>query len=395
MINYLRRTWATVNLNNLDYNIREIQHMLKPGCEIMGVVKADAYGHGDAMIAKRMIKNGVNWFGVSNIEEALSLRGKGIHKDILIFGDTPCKLAKVLAAQHITQTVYSPDYARELSRASQEQGVVVDVHIKVDTGMGRIGYLCYDDIPSAADAVEATVLLPSLNATGIFTHFSCADEISQSAKDYTIMQYDRFIKLCDLLQERGITFRHRHCCNSGGVVCHPEMQMDMVRPGIILYGHSPSAEIADRLHFKPLMELKSVVSQVKEVDEGRSISYGRIYTTDGPRTLATVCIGYADGYTRSLSGRANMVINGSLVRVVGRVCMDQLVIDVTDLDVKPGDVATVFGSDGQNTVTVEELAELTGSLNYEVICLVGKRVPRVYLEDGSEVAVVDYVRQGL
>ncbi len=395
MINYLRRTWATVNLNNLDYNIREIQRMVKPGCEIMGVVKADAYGHGDAMVAKRLVANGINWFGVSNIEEALSLREKGINKDILIFGDTPYSLAKVLAAQHITQTVYSAEYARQLSQAAQEQGVVVDVHIKVDTGMGRIGFLCYDDIPAAADAVEAAVLLPSLNATGIFTHFSCADEVSQSSKDYTHLQYDRFIKVCDLLKARGITFRHRHCCNSGGVVCYPEMHLDMVRPGIILYGHTPSAEIADRIHFKPLMELKSVVSLVKEVDESRSISYGRIYTTPKARTLATVCLGYADGYTRSLSGRANMVVNGSLARVVGRVCMDQVVLDVTGIDVKPGDVVTVFGSDGQNTVTVEELAELTGSFNYEMICLVGRRVPRVYLEDGSEIAVVDYIRQRL
>ncbi|SDM94448.1 alanine racemase [Acetanaerobacterium elongatum] len=395
MINYLRRTWATVNLNNLDYNIREIQRMVKPGCEIMGVVKADAYGHGDAMVAKRLVANGINWFGVSNIEEALSLREKGIDKDILIFGDTPYSLARVLAAQHITQTVYSAEYARQLSQAAQEQGVVVDVHIKVDTGMGRIGFLCYDDIPAAADAVEAAVLLPSLNATGIFTHFSCADEVSQSSKDYTRLQYDRFIKVCDLLKARGITFRHRHCCNSGGLVCYPEMHLDMVRPGIILYGHTPSAEIADRIHFKPLMELKSVVSLVKEVDESRSISYGRIYTTPKARTLATVCLGYADGYTRSLSGRANMVVNGSLARVVGRVCMDQVVLDVTGIDVKPGDVVTVFGSDGQNTVTVEELAELTGSFNYEMICLVGRRVPRVYLEDGNEIAVVDYIRQRL
>ncbi len=395
MINYLRRTWATVNLNHLDYNIREIKRMVSPGCEVMGVVKADAYGHGDAMVAKRLIENGVNWFGVSNIEEALALRSKGVDKDILIFGDTPSNFAKVLAAQHITQTVYSPAYALQLSRAAQEQGVTVDVHIKVDTGMGRIGFLCYDDASAAADAVEAAVLLEGLNATGIFTHFPCADEVSQSAQDYTKMQFDRFMKICALLKERGITFRHRHCCNSAGLVCYPEMHLDMVRPGIILYGLTPSNEIADRIHFKPVMELKSVVSLVKEVDAGRSISYGRIYTTPAPRTLATVCIGYADGYTRSLSGVARMAVNGSYAPVVGRVCMDQLMLDVTGIDVKSGDVVTVFGSDCSCAVPVEEMAALSGSINYEAICLIGKRVPRVYLEDGNEVAVTDYIRQGL
>ena len=394
-MNYLKRSWATVNLNNLDYNIGEIKKLVAPDCAIMGVVKADAYGHGDAMIANRLVANGVNWFGVSNIEEALSLRNKGIDKDILIFGDTPCSFAAILANKNITQTVYSPEYARALNYAAQKLGVTVKVHIKLDTGMGRIGFVCYDNISAVVEDVAMAADLPCLNATGIFTHFSVADEAGEQSKLYTQMQFDRFMSVCDTLKLQGVTFKYRHCCNSAGVLCYPEMHLDMVRPGIILYGLSPSIDVADRVHLKPVMELKSVVSLVKEIDDGCSVSYGRTYTAHGSRKIAAVCIGYADGYTRTLSGKARMIVGGQYAYVAGKVCMDQLMLDVTGIDVKSGDVVTVFGKSGSSSISVDELALLSGSINYEMVCLIGRRVPRVYLDNDKEVAVVDYVRQGV
>lgn len=389
---FLRRSWAAVNLDLLDHNIQAIRRRIPQTCDLMGVVKADAYGHGDVMVAKRLVQNGAAWLGVSNIDEAMALRRKGIGQEtgILIFGDTPVCYATELAQYGITQTVYSTAYAHALSNEAARIGALVDVHCKVDTGMGRIGFVCGDGQLTTAEELTAVTALPALNATGIFTHFSCADDPDPDAVEYTHAQFARFMHLCDTLAARGITFRHRHCCNSGGLLNYPEMHLDMVRAGIILYGLAPSPSLVGEGGFVPVLELKTVISQVKTVPAGSFISYGRTYQTPSPRTLAAVCIGYADGYLRTFSGRANMLVHGQLAPVVGRVCMDQLMLDITDIpDAKAGDVVTVFGAKG---ITADDLAALGDSIGYELVCLISRRVPHVYLQNGEEIAVADYIR---
>lgn len=389
---YLRRSWAAVNLNALDHNVAEIRRRIPASCALMGVVKADAYGHGDIMTARRLVQNGAAWLGVSNIDEAMVLRRKGIGQEtgILIFGDTPVHYASELARFGITQTVYSPDYATALSREAVRLGVMVDVHLKVDTGMARIGFVCLGDRLETADEVAAAAVLPGLNATGIFTHFSCADDPDPEAVAYTKVQLARFTALCDTLSARGIPFRWRHCCNSAGILNYPEAHLDMVRAGIILYGLAPSSSLRGVGNFIPILDLKTVISQVKTVPAGQDISYGRIFRTDSARTIASVCIGYADGYLRGFSSRAKMIVHGHLAPVVGRVCMDQLMLDVTDIpDVKPGDTVTVFGAEG---VTADDLASLVDTVGYELVCLISRRVPHVYLENGEEIAIADYIR---
>lgn len=389
---YLRRSWAAVNLNALDHNVAEIRRRIPTSCALMGVVKADAYGHGDIMIARRLVQNGAAWLGVSNIDEAMVLRRKGIGQEtgILIFGDTPVHYVPELAHWGITQTVYSPDYAAALSREAVRQGVTVDVHLKVDTGMARIGFVCLGQRLDTPDEVYTAATLPGLVASGIFTHFSCADDPDPEAVAYTKAQLARFTALCQTLTARGVRFRWRHCCNSAGILSYPEAHLDMVRAGIILYGLAPSPSLRGEGVFIPILELKTVISQVKTVPSGQDISYGRIFRTDGQRTIASVCIGYADGYLRGFSGKARMLINGIPVPVVGRVCMDQLMLDVTDIpDVKPGDAVTVFGP---CIVTADDLAPLVDTVGYELVCLISRRVPHVYIENGAEIAVADYIR---
>lgn len=390
MVNYLKRAWATVNLDHLAHNLALIRARLRPGCQIMGVVKADAYGHGDRYIAQTMQRLGVTWFGVSGLNEAISLRESGITGEILIFGSTPPAYAAVLSERGITQTVFSPDYAAALSAAAVAAGVSLKVHIKLDTGMTRLGFNGYD-AAVAADQVAAACALPGLRAEGIFTHFACSDEAAPEAQAFTRAQFAAFEAVCALLEKRGISFAIRHCCNSGGVIAYPEMQLDLVRPGIISYGLRPSGEC--RLPgLLPLMELKATVTMVKEVARGRSVSYGRIYTAGQPMRVATVSFGYADGYPRLLSNKGRMIVRGRYAPVVGRVCMDQLMLDVTGIpDAAAGDTVTIVGRDGDAVLTFDEMAEGVGTVNYELICLIGKRVPRVYLQGGREVAVFDLV----
>ena len=391
MAEYLKRTFALVHLDRLVYNINLIRKQLPRGCKLMGVVKADAYGHGDEYVANEMVSCFVDWLGVSNIEEALSLRSKGIELPILIFGTTPPEFANTLSRYHITQAVFSPDYARRLSEHCREQRVMVDVHIKVDTGMGRIGFAAlHRDV---TEEIAQAVSLPGLHATGIFTHFSVADEVEEKQIAYTKAQFACFMQVIEALEKRGIRFALRHCCNSAATICYPEMHLDMVRPGIAVYGLSPNQPLDGRLPLKPVMELKSVIAHVKEVEEGDSISYGRTYQAPGKRRIATVCVGYADGYHRCLSNRSRVLVRGQFAPVVGRVCMDQMMVDVTGIDgVKEGDIVTLFGEDGGNFLPVEEIAELSGTVNYELVCVVGRRVPRIYLWGKEEIGNVDYIR---
>lgn len=395
MNDYLKRTWAEINLNHIADNVKAIQSVLRPGCQMMGVVKADAYGHGDKYAADCLRRQGVSWFGVSNLEEALSLRRQGFTENILIFGITPDSYAGILACQSITQSVFSLEYAEKLSSAAVEQGVTVSIHIKLDTGMGRIGFSTFDGPAQAADSVEKVYRLPGLLPTGVFTHFSVADESKEDSRQYTLEQFRRFQETCSELEHRGFSCGLRHCCNSAAMLNYPQMHLDMVRPGNIIYGLYPSMDCLRerKIVLKPAMELKSMVSMVKEMDRGRSVSYGRTYETPIRRMIATVPIGYADGYTRRLSNKASVLIHGQYAPQVGNVCMDQMMVDVTEIPhVQEGDIVTLFGRQGGNSIPVEELADLTGTINYEIVCVLGRRVPRIYIENGEKIAVVDYIR---
>lgn len=390
MSEFLKRTWAEIHLDRLQGNFQAIQASLAPGSQAMAVVKADGYGHGAAAAAKALRQAGAAWFGVSNLEEAVQLRRAGIDGDILILSFTPPEEAGRLAEFAVTQTVLSRPYAEELDAAAQAAGVRVRVHLKVDTGMSRVGFLYHREGDEAVlDDMAAACRLPHLTAEGIFTHFASADEEEDGG--FTRRQFALFMDAVRRLEKRGVSFALRHCCNSAATLRYPEMHLDMVRPGIILYGLSPAPWMEGMLPLDPVMELKTTVSMIKDLPANTPVSYGRIYTTGEARRVATVPIGYADGYPRVLSNRADMLLAGRRVRVVGRVCMDQCMLDVTGLDVRESMVATVFGRDGEAFLPVEELADHMGTINYEVVCQISKRVPRLFVRDGQVVGQLNYI----
>ena len=390
MSEFLKRTWAEIHLDRLQGNFQAIQASLAPGSQAMAVVKADGYGHGAAAAAKALRQAGAAWFGVSNLEEAVQLRRAGIDGDILILSFTPPEEAGRLAEFAVTQTLLSRPYAEELDAAAQAAGVRVRVHLKVDTGMSRVGFLYHREGDEAVlDDMAAACRLPHLTAEGIFTHFASADEEEDGG--FTRRQFALFMDAVRRLEERGVSFALRHCCNSAATLRYPEMHLDMVRPGIILYGLSPAPWMEGMLPLDPVMELKTTVSMIKDLPADTPVSYGRIYTTGEARRVATVPIGYADGYPRVLSNRADMLLAGRRVRVVGRVCMDQCMLDVTGLDVRESMVATVFGRDGEAFLPVEELADHMGTINYEVVCQISKRVPRLFVRDGQVVGQLNYI----
>ncbi len=391
----LRRTWVDISLDAIDYNFRKIKaHVGKS--MVMAVVKADAYGHGDRMTAPFLEEAGADWFGVSNLGEALGIRESGVTKPILIFGNTPAECVSDLAKWNITQTAYSLHYAKELSAEAEKLGVTLDVHLKFDTGMGRIGFVCSEDnFDVAVSEAEEAAKLPNIKVTGAFTHFASADEPDSDGCAYTKLQFDRFCRVCEALKERGIDVGIRHCCNSAAVLCYPEMHLDMVRPGIILYGLYPASheEVTCRIKLKPAMELRTVVSMTKDYEKGSCISYGRRFTAPQDMRVASTAIGYADGYHRLLTNKGRMIVRGKYVPVVGSVCMDQTMLDVSAVpEAEEGDIVTVFGRDGEACVSVDEVATLAGTINYEIICAVSRRVPRCYYLHGENIHNFDYAR---
>lgn len=392
MLDFLRRTWAQINLDALDNNIEQIKSVLRPGTGLCAVVKADCYGHGYAYTAQQMQESGADRFAVSNLAEALQLRKAGINRPILILGYTPPDKARELVYNDISQAVYSLAYAEALSDNARLCGVKVNAHIKIDTGMSRIGFLYHDSVDDypVIDVIEKACTLPGINPEGIFTHFSSAD--CSDGELFTRLQYDLFLSAVERLQARGIYFELRHCSNSAGILSYREMDFDMVRAGIILYGLYPSQAVARTVKLLPVMELKTVVSMLKTVPPDTPISYGRTFTSKREMTVATVPIGYADGYPRRLSNRMSMLVNGRPAPVVGNVCMDQTMLDVTDIEnVYEGRQITVFGRDGGAYISVDEVAEKAGLINYEVLCSLSRRVPRVYIKNGEIFETTDYM----
>ena len=384
-MDYLHRAWAEIDLDALENNYNIIRGRLKRETKVLCVIKADAYGHGADSLAKEYERLGCDWFAVSNVEEALRLREVGIRRPILILGATPPEYAARLAEAKITQALYSYDFAERLSRCACEAGVQVDVHLKLDSGMRRIGFDCADEeqLSLACRACR----LDGINVTGAFTHFASADADGDPDGSFTRLQFERFVSATRFVENSGIKLQIRHCCNSAATICYPEMQLDMVREGITLYGLAPGPKV-DITGFKPMMSLKAGVSMVKRVAAGEDISYGRTFTAERDMEVATVPIGYADGYLRAYAA-GYALIKGRRAKIVGRVCMDQLMLDVTGLDVSAGDTVTLFGRDGDSELPVEELSELASTINYETVCLITKRVPRVYIKGGKIVGVAD------
>lgn len=392
MLEFLRRTWAQINLDALDNNIEQIKNVLRPGTGLCAVVKADCYGHGYAYTAQQMQESGADRFAVSNLAEALQLRKAGIDRPILILGYTPPDKTRELVYNDISQAVYSLAYAKALSDNASICGVRVNAHIKIDTGMSRIGFLYHDSVDDypVIDEIERACTLPGINPEGIFTHFSSAD--CTDGELFTRLQYDLFLSAVDRLASRGIYFELRHCSNSAGILNYREMNFDMVRAGIILYGLYPSPSVERTVRLLPVMELKTVISMLKSIPADTPVSYGRTFTSKREMTVATVPIGYADGYPRRLSNKMSMLVNGRRAPVIGNVCMDQTMLDVTDIgNVYEGRQITVFGRDGGAYISVDEVAEKAGLINYEVLCSLSRRVPRVYIKNGEIFETTDYM----
>ena len=380
---FVKRTWAEISLDAVIHNFKEIKS--KTGnAKICCVVKADGYGHGAVMLSQVYEKLGADFFAVSNIDEGIELRDAGCTLPILILGYTPVTDASRLAQYNISQAVFSLGYAQALSDECTKAGVSVKIHIKADTGMSRIGFMCQQfprDDNSIKEICEACAL-PNLIPEGLFTHFCVSDE-GDEGRGFTQKQYDNFTYVRKALESEGLNIEICHCSNSGAIEDYGDTYCDMVRAGIILYGLAPSPKLFGKLNLRPAMTLKTSVAYVKELKKGADISYGRIFTAPKDMKIATVPIGYADGFVRSNAENGYMLVNGQKAKIVGRICMDQTMLDVTDIDyVEQGDEVVVFGTGEHGEPTADLIAKNTDTINYEVVCLVGKRVPRIYYKDG-------------
>ena len=352
--------------------------------KICCVIKADGYGHGAEELSGIYEKLGADFFAVSNIDEGIEIRSSGVKLPILILGYTPVRDAQRLAQYNISQAVFSLDYAKALSAQCAEYGCVCKIHIKCDTGMSRIGFMCQafprDD--ASVDEICEACALTNLQPEGLFTHFCVSDE-SAEGRDFTRKQFENFTHVRDALEERGLHIPIVHCSNSGAIEDYAATYCDMVRAGIILYGLAPSPKLSGKLDLQPAMTLKTTVAYVKTLRAGADISYGRTFTAERDMKIATVPIGYADGFVRQNARDGYMLVNGRRAKIVGRICMDQTMLDVTGIeDVKVGDEVIVFGTGEHGEPTADTLARNTDTINYEVVCLVGKRVPRIYYKNG-------------
>lgn len=368
--------FAEVNLAHYAHNLAQIRAHLPQGAKILAVIKANAYGCGIAEIAKMACKCGVYALGVARMDEALIVRDALIEARILILGYTPKELIETAIAHNIELCVYHKDIAEAISLEAQRQNKIAHIHIKIDTGMGRIGFLCDEsNVQDSLNAVESIAKLPNIQIAGIFTHFSSADESDLAYTQMQVRRYDDFIKA---LESCGITGFIRHCSNSAGIFSYPQGIFDMVRVGIVSYGISPIPQMP--LKLKPVLSLKARVVHIKTLPKNYAISYGRTFITPKTMRIATICAGYADGYSRLLSNKGEVLIRGKRAKVVGNVCMDQLCVDISDIkDAKIGDCAVLFGVDEWgNEISPDELAQKIGTISYEIICAVSNRVPRIY-----------------
>ncbi len=375
--NALRPAWAEINLNNLDFNIKNIKAKIGQR-ELIGVIKADAYGHGSIKVAEVLRENGCKTFAVATLHEAITLRDAGAKEEIIILGLTPSIYADTLVTYDLTPVVCDYENAAAIDAQARAAGKTIQGLIAVDTGMGRIGYLA-DEIDEAVQDIKKIASLSNFKIKGMFSHMSTADAAD---KTFSHLQEEKYNKFYKAVVSAGIDIPMRTLANSASIMELPTVHFDACRPGIILYGCYPSDEVdTNKLAIKPVMSVKANIIHLKDVPEGFSVGYGRKFISERPSKIATLALGYADGYPRPYSQYAKVLVNGCVAPVAGNICMDQCMVDVTDVpDVKVGDEVIIMGSDGKNTISAEDIAKATGTISYEIVCAFGQRLPKVYVK---------------
>lgn len=380
-----RPVWAEINLDNLAHNIREVRKRTNENALVTAVVKANGYGHGSVDISRTFLDNGADRLAVAILTEAIELRKGNITEPILILGYTPPVQYDKLLKYDIIPAIYNYEEAKLLSNKAVELDKEATIHIKLDSGMGRIGFL---PTKESVDDIIKISRLPNIYIEGIFTHFAKADETDKS---HAKGQFEIYMSMINALEEEGLNIPIKHVSNSAAIIDMPELNLNMVRAGVMIYGFYPSDEVRKDIELKPAMTLKARISHLKVVPKGTGISYGQIFVTEKESKIATIPIGYADGFTRMLTGKAEVTINGKRAKIVGKICMDQCMIDVTNIeDVKVGDEVVLFGCEPEHP-HADELAAKIGTINYEIVCMVSRRVPRVYVSSGNIVKIKDYL----
>lgn len=382
------RVYAEINLDAIVKNVDNLMALTKENTGALAVVKADGYGHGDVAVAKAVAQK-VTGYAVATLDEAVNLRENGVKKPILVLGYVDPYEFDILVSHEITATVFDVETAQLLADAARVQKKQAHCHIKVDTGMRRIGL---EPDENGIAIVKQITALKELSADGIFTHFAASDETDKTSAEH---QFKLFTDFTGRLEKEGIHFTYRHCANSAAVIDMPQVDLDMVRLGIAMYGMYPSDEVKkEKVELFPALELKSHVTMVKKIPAGEKVSYGGTFTTTRTTKLATVSVGYGDGYPRALSSKGYVLVRGQKAPIVGRVCMDQMMVDVTDIEnVTRADIVTLIGKDGDAEITVEEIAALAGTFNYEFVCDLGKRIPRSYYLNGEYIGTHDCFRE--
>lgn len=382
------RVYAEINLDAIVKNVDNLMALTKENTGALAVVKADGYGHGDVAVAKAVAQK-VTGYAVATLDEAVNLRENGVKKPILVLGYVDPYEFDILVSHEITATVFDVETAQLLADAARVQKKQAHCHIKVDTGMRRIGL---EPDENGIAIVKRITALKELSADGIFTHFAASDETDKTSAEH---QFKLFTDFTGRLEKEGIHFTYRHCANSAAVIDMPQVDLDMVRLGIAMYGMYPSDEVKkEKVELFPALDLKSHITMVKEIPAGEKVSYGGTFTTTRTTKLATVSVGYGDGYPRALSSKGYVLVRGQKAPIVGRVCMDQMMVDVTDIEnVTRADIVTLIGKDGDAEITVEEIAALAGTFNYEFVCDLGKRIPRSYYLNGEYIGTHDCFRE--
>lgn len=377
------RVYAEIDLDAMESNMTQIINKVNPA-KVMAVIKADAYGHGALRTVEELSRMGVYAFGVATAEEAITLRREGVIEPILILGYVFEKSFDELIINNIDLTLFDMETALLLQKHAERLRRTVLAHIKVDTGMGRLGL---QPTAESVEIIKEINALPNIKIDGMFTHFACADSDDKTSVNNQVKIFTEFV---ESVKRSGVEIPLVHCCNSAGIIEFDQPLFDMVRCGIIAYGLYPSEEVNKKdINLTPVMSIKSHISYVKKVDAGFTVSYGSTFVTDKETEIATIPVGYADGYPRLLSNKGRVIVNGRYAPIIGRVCMDQFMVDVTGMNVKRGDTVILMGSDGENTVSAEEIGEVSGRFNYELICDINKRVPRVYIKDSKVVSIVE------
>lgn len=386
MLEHLRPCYAEINLDNLRHNFREVKKLVKDK-KIFGVIKADGYGHGVIEIARVLKQEGVDAFAVAVITEAIELRRNGFMEEILVLGYTPSTFSDTIVENNISQTIFDYESAKSLSKEAKKQEKIAKIHIKIDTGMGRIGLLDNDNIVKEIEEIKA---LPNIKIEGIFSHFSTSDE---KDKTFSYNQLEKFNSVIKKLEKGKIDIKTKHMSNSGAIVDIEEAYFDAVRPGILLYGYYPSDEVRkERINLKPVMTLKTNIVHIKEIEKGTPISYGRKYIAKSKIKVATIPIGYADGFSRLFFNKGNVIINGILCPVIGTICMDQCMVDISGCEnVKINDEVIVIGESKGINLNADIVAKALGTISYEILCMISKRVPRVYIEKNEIIRIKNFI----